>query len=79
MLPARGPNGDFDVLPKGREEFHKAPDGKIARAISHQQRDLRLMYTKDLGDFGLCLAARLEDRMDLQRELRLEQFLLGIG
>lgn len=79
MLFARGTNGDFNVLTEGREKFHETPDGKVARAVSHQQRDLGLMYAEDPGDFGLCLTARFEERMDLQGKLRLEQILLGIG
>ena len=48
-------------------------------AVAHQQGHLRLLNPKDLSDLCLRQAAVLEDRMNLQRELRLEQLLLGIG
>jgi len=79
MFLARGPDGDFNVLTESREEFHEASDGKVTRAVPHQQGDLRLLHAENFGDLDLCHAAALEDGIDLQGELRLEQFLLGIG
>jgi hypothetical protein len=76
---ARGPDRDFNVLPQGGKEFHKASDREVTRAIPHQQRDLRLLHAEKFGDLDLCKAAVLEDCIDLQSELCLEQLLLGIG
>jgi len=74
-----GPNGDFDILPQRREKFHKASTGKVTRAVSDQQGDLRLPYAENFGELHLGHAAALEDCMDLQGELRLGQLLLGMG
>lgn len=79
MLLARGPDSDFNVLTQSGEEFHKASNREVSRAIPHQQRDLRLLHPENLGDLDLCQAAVLEDRIDLQGELYLKQLLLGIG
>src|SRR5215470_2510302 len=79
MFLATGPNGDFYVRTQGRQKFHEASDGKIASAVSHQQRDLRLRYAENFGDLDLCHATIFEDCIDLQSELRFEQFLFGIG
>ncbi len=76
---AGGPDGDFNILTQSREEFHKASNGKTTGTVPHQQRDLRLLHSEDLGDLDLCQAAILEDGVDLQGELRLEQLLLWIG
>lgn len=73
------PHGDFHVLTQSREEFHEAPDGKIAGTVPHQQGDLRLPHAENFGDLDLCHAAFFQDRIDLQSELSLEQFLFGIG
>jgi len=72
------PHGDFHVLTQSREKFHEASNGKVARAISHQQRDLRLPRAENFGDLNLCHAAVLQDRVDLQGKLGLEQLLFGI-
>jgi hypothetical protein len=72
------PHGDFHVLTQGREKFHESSNGKVARAISHQQRDLRLPHAENFGDLNLCHAAVLQDRVDLQGKLGLEQLLFGI-
>ncbi len=45
MLLTGGPDGDFNVLTQSGEEFHKASHGKVARAIPHQQGDLRLLHS----------------------------------
>src|SRR5438876_6796176 len=54
------PHGDFHVLTQSREKFHEASNGKVARAISHQQRDLRLPRAENFGDLNLCHAAVLD-------------------
>ena len=41
MHLARGPDGDFNVLPQVREELHEASDREVTRAIPHQQGDLK--------------------------------------
>jgi hypothetical protein len=79
MFLAARPDSYFDVLTQGREKFHEAPDGKIAGTIPHQQGNLGLPHAENFGDLDLGHSATLEDRMDLQRELRLNQFLLRIG
>ncbi|MCU1341615.1 MAG: hypothetical protein JWN92_1038 [Candidatus Acidoferrum typicum] len=78
MFLAARPDSYFYVLTQSGEEFHEARDGKSARAIPHQQGDLRLPHTKNFGDFGLRHPATLEDRVDLQCELGLDQFLLRV-
>jgi hypothetical protein len=78
MLLPGGADGDFNVLTERCEEFHKAPHGEVTGTVSHQQGDLRLLHTENLGDFGLCHAAFPEDQVDLESELRFKQFLFGI-
>lgn len=79
MFLSGRPDGDFNILTQSREEFHEASDREITRTVSHQQGDLRLLHAEDFGDLDLCHAAILEDRIDLQRELRLKKLLLSIG
>ena len=79
MFPTGGSDRDFHVLAQCREKFHEASNGKVTRAISHQQRDLRLLHAENFGDLDLCHTAVLEDCIDLQSELRFKQFLFGIG
>jgi hypothetical protein len=79
MFLAAWPNGDLHVLAQCRQKLHKASDGKVTGAVPHQQRDLRLLHAENFGDLDLCHAAVLKDCIDLQRELRFEQFLFGIG
>jgi hypothetical protein len=79
MFLATGPDGDFYILSKGCQKLHEAADGKIARAIPHQQRDLRLPHAENFGDLDLGHASVLEDYIELQSELRPDQFLFGIG
>jgi hypothetical protein len=79
MLLAGGPDGDFNVLAESGEELHETPNGEVSRAVAHQQRDLRLLHAENFGDLHLCHAAVLEDRIDLQGELCLEEFLFRIG
>ena len=79
MLLAGGADGDFDVLTQSREKFHEASNGKVTRAVPHQQGDLGLLHAENFGDLDLCHAAALEDGIDLQGELCLEQLLLRIG
>ena len=79
MLLAGGPDGDFNVLAESREELHEASNREVSRAVTHQQRDLRLLHAEDFGDLDLGHAAVLEDHIDLQGELCLEEFLFRIG
>jgi len=78
MLFACGTNRDYNVPAQSCKTLHEPADRETSCAIPHQQRYLRLLYAKDFGDLDLCHLAVLEDRMDLQREPRLEQLLLGI-
>lgn len=61
----RGPDGDFNVMPESHEKFHEAPDGKVARSVSHQQGDLWLTYTKNFGGRDLRHTRGFEDCIDL--------------
>lgn len=79
MFLASGPDGDFNIATQSREKFHQASNGKTASAVPHQQGNLGLLHAENFSDLDLCHAAVLEDCVDLQRELRLEQFLLRIG
>jgi hypothetical protein len=79
MVLAAGADGDFNVVAQSREELDEASNREVSRAVAHQQRDLRLLHAEDFGDFDLCHAAVLEDGIDLQGEVGLEEFLLGIG
>lgn len=74
-----GPDSDFNVMAEGNEKFHEAPDGKVARSVSHQQGELWLTYTKDFGDLDLRHTRGFEDGVDLQGESRFEQLLIWIG
>jgi hypothetical protein len=44
MLPAGGPDADFYVLARSRVELREASDREVTRAISRQQRGLRLAH-----------------------------------
>ena len=79
MWFAGGADGDLDVLSEGGEEFHEAADAEVAGAVAHEEGDLGLLDAEDFGDFDLGQVAVLEDGIDLEGELGLEQFLLGIG
>ena len=79
MLFAGGSDRDFDVLAEGGEKFHQATDAEVAGTVAHEQGDLGLLDAEDFGQFDLGQAAGFEDGIDLQGELGLEQFLLGIG
>jgi len=79
MLLPGGANRDLNVLAKGCQEFHEATHGEATSTISHQQGNLRLLHAENFGDLGLRHAAALEDRMDLQSELRFKQFLFRVG
>ena len=79
MFFVRRPHGDFHVLTQSSEKFHEASNGKVARAISHQQGHLGWPHTETLGDLKVGLAAVLQDRLDLPGKLGLEQFLFRIG
>ena len=41
---AGGPDGDFNILTQSCEKFHEPSDGKVTRAVPHQQGDLRLLH-----------------------------------
>ncbi len=41
MLLASGPDGDFNVLAQSCEELHEASNQEVARAIPHQEGDLK--------------------------------------
>src|ERR1700687_4813359 len=45
VLLARWPDRNFYVLTQRGKEFHEASNGKVARAVAHQQGPLRLPYT----------------------------------
>jgi len=79
VLLAGGADGNFYVLTEGGEKFHEAADAEVARAVAHEQGDLRLLNAENFGELDLGHAAGFEDGIDLQGELGLEQFLLGIG
>ena len=73
------PHGDFHVLTQSREKFHEGSNGKVGRAISHQQRDLRLPHSESFGGSRLVSCRCLSGCADLQRRLGLEQLLFRIG
>src|SRR5580692_1266574 len=79
MLLPSGPDDNFDVLAKSGKKFHETSDGEVARAVPHQQRNLRLLHPENFGNLDLLHATALENRVNLQGELRLQQFLLRIG
>lgn len=70
MFLASGADGDLDVLAQSRKEFHQASNEKTAGTVRHQQGNLGLLHTENLGNLRLCHAAVLENRVDLQPELR---------
>jgi len=46
----RGADGDLYVVAESGEKFHQAADAKVARAIAHQQGNLRLLDSEDFGE-----------------------------
>ena len=78
MLLARRAHGDLDVLPEMGQELHQALNRKHARPVAHQSRDVRLLDAKDFPSPALGEAAVFDDPVYLQREARLQQFLLGM-
>lgn len=79
MRSACGADGDFDVLAEGGQESHEAAHAEVAGAVAHEQGDLGLLDFEDFGEFDLGQVSGFEDCIDLQGQLGLEQFLLGIG
>jgi hypothetical protein len=79
----RGLRVRFTVIctscPKAVRNSISRPTEKIAGAVAHQRRDVRLLDAEDFARLRLRQAARLHDPVDLQREPRLEQFLFRIG
>ena len=65
---ARGSYDDFHVLAERGEEVHEALDGKGARAVAHQRRDVRLLDAENFSGFRLLQAALLDQAVDLQGE-----------
>jgi hypothetical protein len=59
VFPARGPDGNFNVLTQRSEEFHQASNGKITRAVAHEQGDLGLLHAENFGDRDLPLSLRI--------------------
>jgi hypothetical protein len=53
VLLAGWSNGHFNVLAQSGKKFHQASNGKITHTVSHQQRNLRLLHTENLGDLYL--------------------------
>jgi hypothetical protein len=79
MRFARRPDGNLDILAESGEEIHKPFHRKRSRTIAHERRNMRLLDAKNLSGFGLRDTALPDQPVDLQRKLRLEQLLLGIG
>ena len=76
---ASGLHGDAHVLAEGGEKVHKTFDGKGAGAVAHQDGNMRLLDAEDLASFCLLEATFFDEAINLQRELGLQEFLLGMG
>ena len=76
---ARGAHCDLDVLAKVGQKLHEALDRKHPRPVAQQRGDVRLLDAKDAASLGLGEATRFDDLVDLQRQTRLQKFLLGMG
>jgi hypothetical protein len=79
MRFARRPDGNLDILAESGEEIHKPFHRKRSRTIAHERRNMRLLDAENLSGFGLRDTALPDQPVDLQRQLRLQQFLLRIG
>ena len=53
MFLARGPHGDFDVLPEGGKKLHQAFEGVGTGLAAHQARDVGLPNAEDFSGLGL--------------------------
>ena len=79
MLLARWFDSDLDILPQGCEKVHEALDRERAGAVAHQCGNVGLLDAEELSRFGLGQPALLDQAVDLQREPRFQEFLLGMG
>src|SRR6266568_108492 len=76
---ASGLDGDVHVLAESGEKVQEALDGKGARPIAHQGRDVRLLDAENFASIGLLEAAFFDEAVNLQREPRFQELLLGMG
>lgn len=77
-LPGRL-DSDLHVLSERRQEFHQPPNREIAGAVAHQRGHVRLLDAQNLAGMRLGEAARLDDLVDLQRQLALSNSCSGFG
>src|SRR6266567_1051931 len=76
---ASGLYGDLHVLAEGGEKVHDALDGNGDGPIAHQGRDMRLLNAENLAGNGLLEAAFFDEAVNLKREPRFQELLLGMG
>jgi hypothetical protein len=76
---ARRPHGYFNVLAEGGEKVNEAAQREVARAIARQRRGMGLRNAEDFPGFGLGDAPVLDDAVDLERQARLQKFLVSVG
>jgi hypothetical protein len=79
-VPAAGwPHGHFNVLPETGEKFKQPPNRETARAIAHQEGDVRLFDAERRRCLALREAALPDDAADPEREAGFDQFLFRVG
>src|SRR2546425_1137304 len=76
---ASGLYGDLHVLAESGEKVHEALGGKGAGPIAHQGRDMRLLNAENLAGIGLLEAPFFDEAVNLKREPRFQELLLGMG
>ena len=60
------PHRNLNILPQGGKKIHKALDGETTRAVSHQQRDVRLLDAEDFASLGLRQIAPHDEALNLE-------------
>ena len=61
---ARGPHGDFDVLPEGGKKLHQAFEGVGTGLAAHQARDVWLPNAEDFSGLGRREPALRDEAID---------------
>src|ERR1700722_3046259 len=70
---------NLHVLIQRHQKPQQAFDGELAEVAAQHFRDIGLADSEQIGRFHLLESAFLQDRVNLEYELRLDQVLFGVG
>ena len=78
VILARRPHTNSNILTKSSEKVDKAANRESAVTVSHQQRNLRLLHSQDLGGLRLVQAASEDDSMNQEGQPSLDELLFWV-